>query len=79
MSFVSGLDNNKPLRLLCLPFSFYYWVIHVGGEASLGIHVGNSASYIHAWLRSLKSNPKTAVTAMAKAEQAVDYILGRQA
>ncbi len=32
MRFVSGLENNKILRPLCLPFSFYYWVDPRGGR-----------------------------------------------
>ena len=36
----------------------------------------NSAAYIQSWLKSLKNDPKMIVNACARAEKAVDYILG---
>ena len=38
--------------------------------------IQNSASYIHNWLRFLKSDPKALVVAGAQAQKAADFILG---
>ncbi|MDE0205196.1 MAG: antirestriction protein, partial [Candidatus Tectomicrobia bacterium] len=38
--------------------------------------IQNSASYIHSWLRFLKSDPKALVVAGAQAQKAADFILG---
>jgi len=38
--------------------------------------IQNSASYIHSWLRFLKSDPKALIVAGAQAQKASDFILG---
>ena len=38
--------------------------------------IQNSASYIHSWLRFLKTDPKALVIAGAQAQKASDFILG---
>ena len=38
--------------------------------------IQNSASYIHSWLRFLKSDPKALIIAGAQAQKASDFILG---
>lgn len=38
--------------------------------------IGDSASYIGGWLRSLKSDPRAVVVAAAQAQKAADYIRG---
>ena len=38
--------------------------------------IQNSASYIHGWLKFLRSDPRALITAGAQAQKAADYVLG---
>ena len=39
--------------------------------------LGNSASYLHAWINRLKSDSRLIISAASHAQKAADYILGK--
>lgn len=52
--------------------------VQIGLETGLPIQIENHASYIDSWLSVLMSDNKAIFTAAAKANQATDFVMGRQ-